>query len=842
MNHHNPPSANGHVDARVPRSSHTSLQHTPPSDSQTTIRPQRNSREDSVSPQPTVVPPAPSPPWQSSNSSSDIYGPQRLFDQRLTPPSAAYDFGRSAPNPVVRFDEAQLAMFAMDNAARIMSIKDELAIAAGRVTPGVDDTPYIQYALDALTRGRRDSFVTHFPSGSTDDYTTDPLPPRRMAGEEMGYPVVAAPALTHFNNEPKPRESVVAQPVAQPTAEPEKAPEPQEPDAPASRTRNSGPRTSIPDRWGAVTDQMRHDLDPRDKNYPRLTYKPRMLRPFSMLILMTMCGLMLAALIFSAVYSNLDAGLVEYPGTMYSARYFVFRILPQLLAVVILVYAQAIVTASFRTLPFTIMAREDPRERRMALFRSLYPKSFLWPQLLGPWQFKVFSIATWLALFTVPLQSAAFTCIIVDEQWIWAASQGIIWTLIFLYVFLLVSTGNLMVYWFGQWTGLLWDVRSIGDLLPLLNRSNAMGSYRHTYEAEHDRQLKSQLHDRWFDRLGYWHSENAQTQGVWYAIGTSAVGFDKESRGFHGATAQRASYDRSSLESQDYPAKDYMGQNGFKYLPWHLQDGPVFSFVGVAGVLLLALLIVCFLPETRVEDGFDPLLSARPGSTAFSAANFLYSFLPSLLGMVLFIAFQSMDQALRILQPWAELRKPDGSVAHKSIMLDYAAALPFQCTFKAVRNGHWRVAIMSLMSVLFAFIPILAGGLFMALTGENGEVLMYPSMPVLGVLLALLVFYVACLALMIPGRSHLRLPHPVNTIAGIIDLCAAEDLTQDAAFRAVRSRQDLEGRLGLGRDDPRDETVWYFGVVPGRDENLLSVRRCKKFTERRPHRPRSSMV
>jgi hypothetical protein len=266
----------------------------------------------------------------------------------------------------------------------------------------------------------------------------------------------------------------------------------------------------------------------------------------------------------------------------------------------------------------------------------------------------------------------------------------------------------------------------------------------------------------------------------------------------------------------------------------------VFTFVGVATVLLAGLLVVCFLPQTRIQDGFRPLLSANPGSATFSAANFLYSFLPSVLGMMLFLMFQTIDMSLRILQPWAELRGADGSVAHKSILLDYPACLPLQSTFKAIRNGHMRVALTSLMSLLFVFIPVLAGGLFMALTRQDGQVRMFPSMPVLGVLLALLVIYVACLAAMIPGRAQLRLPHPVTSLAGIISLCAAEELTQDAAFRAVRSREDLEGRLGLGRDDPREESTWFFGVVPGRDENLLSVRRLKRFTEKRMRSPRSS--
>jgi hypothetical protein len=147
---------------------------------------------------------------------------------------------------------------------------------------------------------------------------------------------------------------------------------------------------------------------------------------------------------------------------------------------------------------------------------------------------------------------------------------------------------------------------------------------------------------------------------------------------------------------------------------------------------------------------------------------------------------------------------------------------------------------MSLMSVLFIVIPILGGGLFMALTDSDGRVRMFPNMPVFGVLLAFLFCYLGCLTLLLPRRGQFMLPHPVNCLADVISFCAAEDLTRDSAFRAVRSRQDLEGRLGASwTADAREESTWFFGIVPGKDEHRLSVRRMKRFTEMRMRSARS---
>ncbi|OTA02485.1 hypothetical protein A9Z42_0028570 [Trichoderma parareesei] len=83
--------------------------------------------------------------------SSELQYTDQSIPKPHTGPAGYHAIEPEEEDPIVRFDEAQLAMFAADNASRMPNIKDELALAAGRVTPGVDDTPYIQYALHALT-------------------------------------------------------------------------------------------------------------------------------------------------------------------------------------------------------------------------------------------------------------------------------------------------------------------------------------------------------------------------------------------------------------------------------------------------------------------------------------------------------------------------------------------------------------------------------------------------------------------------------------------------------------------------------------------------------------------
>ncbi|KAF7562706.1 hypothetical protein G7046_g1457 [Stylonectria norvegica] len=826
---------------------------TPENISQSTIRPHHdrrrqrhplgpNSTDPSPSTQQSTLLFAPSPP-SLSESTTEIYGPDRLFG-----PPLARGYGASIqpahphPTPAVRFDESQLAMFAAEaeNTARMQGIKDELTIAAGKVTPGVDDTPYIQYALDALTQDQDRDMPprAHFPSGTTDN-SVDYPEPRRLQDEEMGYAPMTPPEPAYVEDR-LPMERNVFDDTT-PDSAPEATPEtvlhhtnidPASPSSPSSR-RSSSLLTSDLDagRWLPVDKTMMSKFDPHDKRHPPLDYKTPMLRPFSMIIMMTLCLLMIVALIFSAVYSKQDTGLTPYPGSIYSGQYFLFRILPQLLAAVILLYAQNVVLASMRTLPFVAMASENPQERQFALFENRYPKSFLWPQLSGPWQVRLFSVATWLANFTLPLQSTTFTCIFDKGHWIWAAVQGIVWTLVVLYLVLFVATAILMTFWFRKWTGLKWDVRSIGDLVPLLNQSNAMGSWRAMNGSATAAQMKQHMNERKYDRLGYWQMEDRQTEGIWYGIGTSA--YDAQAINIMAKTHYNDISSSSSARHFDVEAS----HSRYSYLPWALRTFTVIPLAILIACLFVALVAVSFAKPTRLDNGFLPLLSAKPGHGAFSAANFLYGFIPSLIGMIMFLGFQSLDLSLRVLHPWQELSKPTGATAQKSILADYAACLPFHSTWKAAKNGHWRVAFVSLMAVLFVFIPILAGGLFMALTHVSAErqVRMFPNMPVFGLLLAFLVLYLGSLCLMIPNRKTLRLPHPVSSLADVISFCSAEETTQDPAFRSVRSRADLEYRLGRSWAGPREQqsTVWSFGYSAGRDERRLSVRPLQRFTEKR---------
>ncbi|KAM7191020.1 protein piccolo [Rhypophila sp. PSN 637] len=807
----------------------------------------------------------------TETSDTEIYGPDRLAQPAvITQAYARPVIVQGPPQRMPDLPDSSLprqppAWEASFNAAMLSDFRDELAREAGTVTPGVDDTPYIQYAIEALTRDRDTGYsgdastpseidvpTTRFfvPGQGSSQYqnpqpqwqpTPSTLGPGGSAGIPMPVPV-PVPYPTH------PQPAVVSEGTG--------LLEPFRPDAAAvsadslaSTLLKGGHRPAQPNEWASV------DRDATPANLPPLIFRPPVLRTGSLLFFANLSLLMVGALVCSAVYSELHRGLLPYV-SIYGGQYFLFRILPAVLAAGILLYAQFIISTMFRILPFARLASDEPEEREGAIFNDLYIKSFLWPQLVGPWEVWVPTFVVWLMNITIPLQSSLFTVIWVDDGWNWATVQGVAWTLVALYLALFVSAVIIWRYWATmEVTGLMWDTRSLADVAAIISDTNTAEDYRGTQIAGTREGIRFALRRQANLKLGYWTWRDGRP-GFWYTLGTPSDNTssapvldqlisksgggpqDKEKQGMLSSTTTRGglfSDDHHDMERSVSP------QGRYRYLPWCLRNNQLLYILVTSFVLLLALLVVCFLPSTRVTtNGFIPGLPAAPQRGAFSAANFLWSFFPSLLGMIIFLLFQSLDLNLRVLQPWASLSRdyPRGARAEQSLLADYAACAPLQSTFHALKNGHFRVAAISLLGTLFVFIPAVAGGMFMALTTPDDIVRMFPNIPALAIVLALLVLYFFALVVLFPKRGQFRLPHGVTCLAEIISFLATEDLLNDLVFKQCRSREEMLSKMGVGRGTPESRPRWLFGGGHGagsaqQEEDVLGVRRAKRFTEKR---------
>jgi hypothetical protein len=815
---------------------------------------------DSLS-QSTVIPRVPSPP-----STPEIYGPDRYYGPQTA--VARHVTGSVRFNPKVNYvpqlESVATAYGPMDLTP--MDFRTELVRDVGAsITPGIDEREVFEYALDALTQTREDA---HQSSGSgeldpmhrympaaTRGILQQPNAAYLHPGAGLGLGIaggympdedVVSPEddltarrrrrLSQASTVSEPGEPLVDLGLQRHTGDGQ-PPEVQV--RPPSPPKNQSPRFAR--YWQAQRDE--HEDWRRAARFPPLEYKPFMLRTPSLLILAFLNVLMVVGLLFCAIWSSQRRGLTAYSGRNDDGYYFVFRILPQLLAALLLIYAQCVITAAWRILPFSLMTSDDIRTRRNVGFLPLYPKSFLWPRLVSTWPVWIPIIVTWLLNFTIPLQSSLFTVVLVDGVWVWSTVQGVVWPLVALYVLMLCATCILVMFWHGRKTGFMpgWDLRSIADIIALTGQSNSLQPYIGTENATSRTEMRHLLYGN-IERLGYWSSPDTPDVDGWYGLGvpTSDEKIDIEKLGPPVHEKDPRGFIPSMLwEDPQYDYNAGRSNLRYPYLPWCFRNSQVALWVVGATILLVALLAVSFSPSTDLRNGFLPMLSSAPLSGPFSAANFLYSFLPSLLGMMLFLAFQSLDLTLRILTPWGELKRKDGAPAKSSLLVDYAACLPLEITWKAIRNRHWRVAFVSALSTLSFLIPVLAGGLFMALTPSGGEVRMYPNLPAWGFLIALLVLYLLGLVSLVPYRNQFRLPHAVTCISEIISFCANDELRNDEAFSyattsAVAKRQSLKSAVGAFAES---ESRWFFGVrgygYNNRDERL-GIKRLSKFTADRP--------
>ncbi|OAA62484.1 hypothetical protein SPI_04024 [Niveomyces insectorum RCEF 264] len=879
----------------------------------------------------TLVPRAPSPPpggsieasSGSSGTTDDLYGPERLFGPlvsahhndafaeaaaRLRNPANLSAGLRTSGNsalgavfargilpanvmgPVLAGATGLGGPSALGSLAAGSNpggfFKDPLARDATNVTPGVDDAPYILYALDALTGHVTSSGQPPRDSSSSNDNHSS-FPYQHIPDEGLGY---YRPRFPHRSDvsigttalrrsldapavQPPLRPSLADRFVSQPPPLPpfrlpDVAAASAEERSNASATSSLStlvhsashppPRASLPthqlkDSW--VYLNLKHFSPQAQLVFPPPNFRPAILRTGSLALLILLCLLMVAGLIFCAVYSHTHSGLAKYHGGSYGGFYFLFRVLPQLLSVIVLLYTQSVATALCRIRPFSRMegfAHPHPKDRYAAIFDDLYPRSFLWPPSFGDgasWRAWVPLFVMWTMNLTVPLQSALFSPVAVDGNPRWATVQGVAWALVGLYVCLTAALVYILAYWYNRPTGLIWDPRSIADFIVLATNSNTISDYRGSELLAGRNELRRALRRRTVDKLGYWAWRDNRSSDVWHGLGTDSLDdawldsqAASEKFGQEGRRRQpplwkekprtpQSGTTPAAIDLEALALSPHAEHVRYRYLPWCMRTGSLLCFGLAAFLLLLALFVVSFLPSTSIESGFRPLVSAAPASGAFSAANFLYSFLPALLGQVLFLLFAGLELSLRILQPWAELAKnAGGAQPQASILADYASCLPLQSAWHAAHNRHWRVVALSLTSALCAFLPALAGGLFTAQTVSSGEVRMLPNMVLYGLVLALLVLYLACLVCMLPGRRDFRLPHAVTCIAEVLSFCANNDLVREQAFKNARTKKDLINQLGV-QSRPTDRSRWIFATGASGEDRRLGIHRVRRYTE-----------
>ena len=231
-------------------------------------------------------------------------------------------------------------------------------------TPGVDDTPYIHFAIDQLTRDEELLGRSRDPSDSPDlaptgnDRSVSPLShhkgdSRYPYSDDGARPLTALLPVLRKDHSRSPSISSISEQDRQLQLEPTPEALPQ------------GPPPQYP---------------PRDLyRYPPLTFVPASLRLPAISILSFAGAALIALLVASAVWSSRHSGLWLYDGVG-TSRYFLAEYLPQLLAVLLLIYVHVVQAALQRILPFVLLSQPSiPSNRDTLTVVPMYVTNYLTP-------------------------------------------------------------------------------------------------------------------------------------------------------------------------------------------------------------------------------------------------------------------------------------------------------------------------------------------------------------------------------------------------------------------------------------------------------------------------------
>ncbi|CAO2657611.1 Nn.00g037370.m01.CDS01 [Neocucurbitaria sp. VM-36] len=709
--------------------------------------------------------------------------------QNPQPPQPAYIHERPQSPSVSTIAEERPGT----QGTRRSQVRSDMDSDSLATTPGQDTTPYIRFAIDQLTRDEEVRGSRIYPEVRSPVYEED----------EEDYPVeriISDDGLGYMAQEQRTQQRMSQYIPPKPQRQPS--------------TRNANAQIPITTQPHYPRNQVQRPPSPRGQKdvfvassqpHAPLHFLPAILRPLWLGLFIFLCLLMLAGLIFSAIYSNRNGGngLWDY-NTFGGGRYFVFEYLPTMLGMFILLWLIQVQTALQRVMPFVSMASESFHRRSEAVFLQLYPMQFLLPNIehfrAGHRRVGVSYIIFWLFTWTIPLLASSFNVRYDLERgvWRWVAVQGVIWAIVALYILLVIALVTVLIFLIQNRTGLKWDPRSLADIISLMERSNIMADYNgsETFEKGDWHLVSNRA-----DRIGYW-STTKRPNDFYYGIGEEGGEirrFSVEDGRIREKGPERTYPEPTpgNERTSDFSIRMDIRSPGvrLRYLPWYLKDGSVIAWIVIACVLLIAFLVVSFV-NSAVRLGFLPQVFARTDAGGFSASNFLYSFIPALIGNFLFLAMLSLDYSLRTLQPYISLSSKGGATAETSLLVDYACRLPFSATLSAIENKHYQTAVLSLGSLTSISLPVLAGGCFWTQYYNNEDtVRVSAELPGYYALCFFLALYTVSLIALFPGRRRAALPHRSNTLAEIISWIYQSPILTDRAFARPQTKPELVARL-----------------------------------------------
>lgn len=204
-----------------------------------------------------------------------------------------------------------------------------------------------------------------------------------------------------------------------------------------------------------------------------------------------------------------------------------------------------------------------------------------------------------------------------------------------------------------------------------------------------------------------------------------------------------------------------------------------------------------------------PLVKFTSPDQVKQGVYFVIKFAPTLLAVIYGVLWQFTDFEVRRLEAFYQLSKEEGATASDSINIDYATSFNFFRPFRALKRGHYAVAVSSIATILaVSLVPTFAAAA-VVLSPSRAERMANPSgyktlgfSPVwsrfltatLGViaLLACILFY------LLQSRKS-GLLSDVRGIAGLASMAVVSHILMDFKDMDTAPHGDIHNRLKYNR-------------------------------------------
>ncbi|UKZ73044.1 hypothetical protein TrVFT333_000683 [Trichoderma virens FT-333] len=288
----------------------------------------------------------------------------------------------------------------------------------------------------------------------------------------------------------------------------------------------------------------------------------------------------------------------------------------------------------------------------------------------------------------------------------------------------------------------------------------------------------------------------------------------------------------AGLRQSTYPVKEKMTQTFYPQPNWKpfSMRWPYLTSLVLISAALAVMQEVLFQMYKK-----EPLVKFTSPDQVKQGVYFVIKFAPTLLAVIFGVLWQFTDFEVRRLEAFYQLSKEDGAVASDSINIDYATSFNFFRPFRAIRKGHFAVAVSSIATILaVSLVPTFAAAA-VVLSPSRIERMADPGgyktlnfnsvwsrllTATLGVIAVL-----GCLLIYLLQSRKSGLLSDVRGIAGLASMAVVSHILMDFKDMDTASHGDIHNRLKYNRYVLRNSSL-----APD-DSFVVTAKEKEKFND-----------